>query len=117
MAKAKTIEVTNLGPVVHLAFETPDPGGLVVLEGGQGVGKSTVLRGVSRLLGGKTPDLAAFDGAPRGELSIDDAVLRVTRSQHRATGELEVVGIEGRLDVACWSTPASSTRRRPTAHG
>lgn len=105
MAKAKTIEVTNLGPVVHLAFETPDPGGLVVLEGGQGVGKSTVLRGVSRLLGGKTPDLAAFDGAPRGELAIDDAVLRVTRSQHRATGELEVVGIEGRLDVASLVDP------------
>lgn len=80
MAKSKKIEVTNLGPVVHLAFETPDPGGLVVLEGGQGVGKSTVLRGVSRMLGGRVPDLAAFDGAARGELSIDDAVLRVTRS-------------------------------------
>lgn len=100
--KTKPVEISvkNLGPVSELHLVGPSPGGLIVLEGGQGVGKSTILRGVSRLLGGKTPDLSAFDGAPRGELAIDEAILRVTRSQHRPTGELEVVGIEGRLNIS-----------------
>lgn len=103
--KSHEVEVKNFGPVPVLTFQTPDPGGVVVLEGGQGVGKSTVIRGVSRLLGGKASDLAALDGAPRGSIAIDEAILRVTRNQARATGELEVTGIESRLDIGAMVDP------------
>jgi hypothetical protein len=95
------VAVTNLGPVAKFSFTTPVPGGVVVLEGGQGAGKSTVIRGVSRLLGGKTAELSALDGAPRGSIAINEAILRVTRAQSRVTGEdqLEVIGLEGRLSI------------------
>lgn len=104
-SKSHEVEVKNFGPVPVLTFQTPHPGGVVVLEGGQGVGKSTVIRGVSRLLGGKASDLAALDGAPRGSIAIDEAILRVTRNQARATGELEVTGIESRLDIGAMVDP------------
>lgn len=104
-SKIHEVEVKNFGPVPVLTFQTPDPGGVVVLEGGQGVGKSTVIRGVSRLLGSKASDLTALDGAPRGSVAIDEAILRVTRNQARATGELEVTGIESRLDIGAMVDP------------
>lgn len=122
MSKSKPAEVAvaNLGPVQAFSFQTPVPGGVVVLEGGQGVGKSTVIGGVSRLLGGKSAALSAFDGAPRGSLAIDEAILRVTRSQQRTSGELEVTGIESRLDIGAlvdpgFAEPETNDRHRLAA--
>lgn len=122
MSKIKPAEVAvaNLGPVQAFSFQTPVPGGVVVLEGGQGVGKSTVIGGVSRLLGGKSAALSAYDGAPRGSLAIDEAILRVTRSQQRTSGELEVTGIESRLDIGAlvdpgFAEPETNDRHRLAA--
>lgn len=122
MSKNKPAEVAvaNLGPVQAFSFQTPVPGGVVVLEGGQGVGKSTVIGGVSRLLGGKSAALSAYDGAPRGSLAIDEAILRVTRSQQRTSGELEVTGIESRLDIGAlvdpgFAEPETNDRHRLAA--
>ena len=101
----KTIEVNKLGPVNALAIELPEPGGVVVLRGTNGSGKSTVIEGVSRLLGGKAPHLSATDGAQRGTVTIGDATLRVTKSRAQQSGELEFVGLDSRLDISALVDP------------
>lgn len=95
-----TIEVTDVGPVEHLSIPIPEDGGLVVLRGANGSGKSSLLKAVDRLATGKK-DIAvsARDGAPRGQLSGLGVTLRVGRSISR-TGELEVESLDGRLSVA-----------------
>lgn len=101
----RSIEVENLGPVKSLDVPLPEPGGVVVLRGTNGSGKSTIIDGVSRILGGKAPHLSATDGTPRGTVTIGDAILRVTKSKAQSKGELEFVGIEGRLDIAALVDP------------
>lgn len=102
----RKIEVENLGPVKRLEIELPEPGGVAILKGTNGSGKSTIIDGVARLMGGgRDSTLSATDGARLGSVTIGDAQLRVTRAKSRAVGELEIVGIESRLDIAALVDP------------
>jgi hypothetical protein len=95
-----TIELTDIGPVEHLTIPIPNEGGVVVLRGTNGSGKSSTLRAVDRLATGKkTIELTSRDGTPRGEMSGCGITLRVARSITR-TGELECESLDGRLSVA-----------------
>lgn len=109
MAKTKKpqleIEIENLGPVAALTIPLPEAGGVVILRGENGAGKSTVVDGVTKLIGGKAPGLSASDGAKRGSVRLGDATLTVTQSRQAVRGELEVVGLESRLDLSALVDP------------
>lgn len=102
--ETKTIEVSNLGPVKSLIIPLPTAG-VIELRGSNGSGKSTVLAGVSKMLGGRQPGLSARDGTARGTVELGDCKLSVTKSRTSTVGELEITGIEGRLDVAALVDP------------
>lgn len=96
----ETIELTDIGPVETLSIPIPEEGGVVVLRGANGTGKSSALRAVDRLATGKKEiPVSARDGAARGQISGCGVTLRVARSITR-TGELEVESLDGRLSVA-----------------
>lgn len=62
----ETITLSNVGPIAKLDIPLPDNGGIVVLRGGQGEGKSTALRAVSRVLVALTAE--AVDGDIHAEI-------------------------------------------------
>lgn len=94
----EAIEVTDLGPIKHLKIPVPEGGGVVVLEGYQGTGKTHVINAL-RSAGSKTGSLAVRDGAPRAEVNLFGVTLRMTRRMSRL-GTLSVNNIEGRMSIA-----------------
>lgn len=94
------IEVENLAAVHRLSIPVPEGGGVVVLRGGHGVGKSNTLKAVDALASGRGSDkLQVRDGAARGEISGCGVRLTVGKRTSRS-GELEVTSLDGRLSVA-----------------
>ena len=95
------IEIKDVGPISSLTIPVPEGGGVVVLRGGQGVGKTTAIKAVSKTLGaGKVRDLSTRDGAKRGVLEMGDVRLTVTKARATRKGELECAELESRLDIA-----------------
>jgi hypothetical protein len=93
-----TIEIKDIGPVEHVSIPIPEEGGVVVLKGRNGAGKSNTLSAVESLTTGRG-QLAVRDGALRGEVTGCGATITVGRATRR-TGELEVVTLEGKLSIA-----------------
>lgn len=93
-----TVEIQDVGPVEHLTLPVPEGGGIVVLRGVNGAGKTKALEAVDRLTSGKGP-VAVRDGALKGEVSGFGATLTVARSTRRR-GELEVESLDGKLSIA-----------------
>ena len=93
-----SVLIENVGAIDRLTIPVPDGGGVVVLRGPNGIGKTTALDGVSALVnGGKPPGLR--DGAKRGVIEGLGAKITVGLSSRRS-GEIEVRSLEGRLDVS-----------------
>ncbi|MCC7421810.1 MAG: hypothetical protein IT428_16145 [Planctomycetaceae bacterium] len=93
-----TIELTDVGPIERLSIPVPEDGGLVVLKGRNGAGKSKSLEAVESLVSGRGT-AEPRDGKLRGEVSGFGARLTVTKSVRRY-GELVVETLEGKLSVA-----------------
>jgi hypothetical protein len=98
-----TIQIENIGPIHHLSIPLPDGGGVVVLRGRNGVGKSHALAAVDSLIAkrGKPP---CRDGAAVGVVEGCGVRLTIGRSTRR-TGEAEVLSLEGRLDISQLVSP------------
>ena len=96
---ASTLELENIGAVEHLSIPIPEDGGVVVLKGTNGSGKSTALRAAERLASGREVKIFPRDGTTRGEISGLGVTVRVSRSVTR-TGELECESLDGKLSVA-----------------
>jgi hypothetical protein len=92
------ITIADVGPIHGLKIAVPEGGGVVVLRGRNGVGKTTALEAVGSLLGSK-PTVGVRDGAASGEISAFGATLRLGRRSSRS-GELEVDSLEGKLSPA-----------------
>lgn len=91
------IELRSVGPIDRLRIPVPKGGGVVVLKGRNGSGKSYALAGVQGLVskdGRRT--LRAMDGRQSGEVNGLGVTLRLGRS-NTARGELECET----LDAAC----------------
>jgi energy-coupling factor transporter ATP-binding protein EcfA2 len=94
-----TVELTNIGRVESLKLPVPETGGVVVLTGPQGSGKSTALEATEALLVKGRGNVQARDGAANGTVSGFGVTLKVGRTSRRS-GELEVACLEGRFDVS-----------------
>jgi len=94
------IEIKNAGAVEKAPIPLPPAGGVVVLRGHNGSGKSSTIAAIQRACGGKPRDLpGARDGAQRG--SVEGLGVRLTIGRNtRISGELECTAIEGRWSVS-----------------
>lgn len=99
MIATTTLELENIGAVEHLSIPIPEDGGVVVLKGTNGCGKSTALRAAERLASGREVKIFPKDGTTRGEISGLGVTVRVSRSVTR-TGELECESLDGKLSIA-----------------
>jgi len=95
---AAEITITDAGPLENLTIPVPPDGGVVVLTGKNGSGKTTALNSAEALLGGK-PSVSARDGSQKAVITGFGATLRVGRRASR-TGELEVSSLDGDLSPA-----------------
>lgn len=94
----KNIEIKNIGPIASVTIPIPEAGGVVVLTGRNGSGKSHALEAVSAATTGKgKPPLK--DMSKSGVVSVPGVTMTVSRSVRRQ-GELQVETLEGRLSIA-----------------
>jgi energy-coupling factor transporter ATP-binding protein EcfA2 len=93
----REIELTNVAPIEHVKIKMPKAGGLVVLNGKNGSGKSRALQAVNKMVSGQgTVDLT--DGAESGEVEGLGILMKIANKITRS-GELEVQSLEGRFSV------------------
>ncbi len=87
------IEIENIGPIVRLSLPAL-PGKVVVLDGPNGVGKSTALNAVDKLTTGRGR-LESRDGTVNGKVSGFGSCIRVVRGgANRKTGECLIANVE-----------------------
>lgn len=91
------ITVKNNGPAPLATIPIPEEGGVVLLRGPNGCGKSETLKAVRSLISGEGK-LSVRDGAPRAEVEGLGVKVTYARSTRR-TGELEALSLENRLDI------------------
>lgn len=94
----KTVEIMNVRAIKELLLEIPEEGGIVVLRGRNGAGKSSALGAVEAALRG-TGSLQVRDGAPNGQVQGLGVKITVGRATRRS-GELQVESLEGRLSLS-----------------
>jgi len=99
----RTITIENVGPVEKVAIPIPEEGGVVVLRGRNGRGKTTTLDAIETALTGRGR-VAVRDGALRGAVDAFGVTITAARNNTRR-GELEVHSLDGRLDIATLVDP------------
>ena len=87
------LKITDIGPIEELTIPVPEEGGVVVLRGRNGTGKTHALAAVDTLLGGKSRP-ASRDGSLGAVIEGLGARLTVARRASR-TGEIEIGHLEG----------------------
>jgi energy-coupling factor transporter ATP-binding protein EcfA2 len=117
---SRTITAKDIGPVPQVVIELPERGGVVELLGHNGAGKSQLLAATERMLGVGKSQITNRDNTLRGSLEGLGIKLSVSRGGTRRTGELEVVSLEHRLDLATFidpqiDSPDAADRRRIAA--
>lgn len=91
------ITAVDYGPIKRFSCEVPKGGGVVVLQGRNGIGKSALLDGIQTRLDGKgAPPVQVRDGAVKGEVEAFGGILRIGNKTNHL-GELEFTTLEGRL--------------------
>lgn len=105
--KSKKIEIANVGAVKQLSLDVPEEGGIVVLRGRNGQGKSTAIEAVQSALSG-SGSLELNDNALSGSVDAFGVTLTIGKSTRRK-GELEVHSIEGKLSLGDLIDPMLKT--------
>lgn len=102
-----TATITNVGPVKNLLLDVPENGGLVVLRGKNGSGKSRSLEAIESVLTGKG-SLDVRDGALNGKVDAFGVTITVGRNTRRK-GELEVESLSSKLNLSELIEPGLKT--------
>lgn len=93
-----TIELNNVGPIKQLSIPIPEDGGVVVLKGGNGSGKSHGVQAVGSLSSKESrKGLRNSDGMPSGSIAGLGVTVRLGRV-NTAKGELLCESLEGNVD-------------------
>lgn len=92
------IKIQNIAKIRNAVIEKPEGGGVIVLRGRNGVGKSTTLNAIDAAVTGKTKP-SVTHGEPKGTIEAFGVTLHVGK-QTRRTGELEISGLDGRLSIS-----------------
>lgn len=97
-SNSKSIELHHVGPVNHLSIPVPDGGGVVVLRGRNGSGKSHAIEGVESLYSKEArKGLRSSDGVPSGTVEGLGVSVRLGR-MNTVRGELVCESLDGRVD-------------------
>lgn len=89
----------NTGPITYARVPVPKRGGMVVLEGRNGVGKSELLRHIECITSGKGKGNVK-DGEATGSVEAFGMTLRLGAKTTRHGKELFVESLEGRLNIS-----------------
>ena len=111
-------EIENIGPIRHLKFPMPEGGGMIVIKGRNGEGKSTVLNAIDKVMG-KDVKVRKNDSVPgSGHVTTPLGVsLKVTRQMTKRDGdELTVEILNDEFSIADMvdpreKDPAAADRR------
>jgi energy-coupling factor transporter ATP-binding protein EcfA2 len=95
----KTIDVEKIMAARRVSIPVPEDGGVVVLRGRNGTGKSTTLDAVDKLMKRPSGSLEPTDGHDKGSVEGLGVKMTVGRST-RYSGELEVVSLDAKLSIA-----------------
>ena len=97
------VEITDVGAIDHLRFAVPEQGGVVVLTGRNGSGKTTALNAIESAITTQTL-VTPRDGCSTGHVDAFGVTLRVGRRSSRK-GELEVTSLDGSVSPAMLVDP------------
>lgn len=99
------IEIKNVGPIQNLTIPIPPGGGVVVLHGENGSGKTTAINSVESLYSNETRrTLRNSDGTQNGTVSGLGVKVRFGR-KNTASGELLCESIDGKVDPSTLVDP------------
>lgn len=114
------ISIEHVGPIEHLSIPVPEEGGVVVLHGGSGVGKTHAIQSVRALNDqGARKSLRPSDGMPSGKIEGLGVTVRLGRS-NTAKGELLCESLDSGVDPSVLVDPglkdplAADSRRLAT---
>ncbi len=107
------IELDNIGAIRSAKILIPEAGGVVVLAGRNGSGKSTALDAIQSAMTGKGKP-PVTDMAKSGSVRVAGVTMTVARSVRRQ-GELQVDTLEGRLSIADLVDPGFADPERADA--
>lgn len=101
------IEVENIASIKRVTIECPEDGGIVVLRGDNGKGKSTTLAAIESAVTGKGT-LSVRDGALKGSVSAFGVTITVGKNTRRK-GELSVTSLDSKLSIGELIDPGLKT--------
>ncbi len=117
-----SIDIRDVGPIKSVSIPTPPEGGVVVLRGRNGAGKSIAINAVDALTreGKPSPAARAREGSIGGSIEGLGRSIRVGMQRSTSKGELEVASIGDDVDVAAlvdpgFVDPAAADRARVRA--
>lgn len=103
--KSRSIEFNDVGPIKHLKVEIPEGGGVVVLKGTNGSGKTHALEGIESLYSkDRRRTLRNADGSRSGSIEGLGVTVRLGRS-NTVKGELVCESLDGRVDPSLLVDP------------
>lgn len=105
-----SIEITNVGPIEAVSIPIPVDGGVVVLRGPNGVGKTIALSAVDALTreGKASPGARARDGSLGGSIEGLGRQIKVGLQRSTSRGELEVTALADGVDIGAMVDPGFS---------
>ena len=100
---ANSVTITDVGAIQALTIDVPDDGGVVVLRGRNGSGKSTAIEAIEGTLRGRAA-LSPRDHMPRGVVDAFGATLKVAK-RVTSSGQLEVDVLDSEASPATLVDP------------
>lgn len=107
MSGTPQINIRDVGPIQSVTIPVPADGGVVVLRGRNGAGKTIALSAVDALTreGGGTPKARAREGSLGGTVEGLGRTIRISAARSTTRGELAVTALGDEIDVAALVDP------------